>query len=172
VWDLIELANKHPRVNLLKPGCGVGGHCIAVDPWFLGADFPGETPLIRQARMTNDAKADWCVKKVAEERRRFFEENGREPRVACMGLAFKPDVDDLRGSPAAYIAGRLVSESPAEALVVEPNIETHPEFALTHHEEAYTKADIVVWLVRHKAFLQMPMDLYKTEIDFCGVRRP
>jgi UDP-N-acetyl-D-mannosaminuronic acid dehydrogenase len=172
VWELIDLANKHPRVNLLQPGCGVGGHCIAVDPWFLVADFPEETPLIKQARITNDAKADWCVKKVAEERHRFFEKNGREPLVACMGLAFKPDVDDLRGSPAAYIAGRLVSESQAEALVAEPNIENHPDFTLTHHEEAYTKADIVVWLVRHKAFLQMPQDAYKTEIDFCGVRKP
>jgi UDP-N-acetyl-D-mannosaminuronic acid dehydrogenase len=171
VWDLIELANKHPRVNLLKPGCGVGGHCIAVDPWFLVADFPAATPLIKQARITNDAKADWCLKKVAEERRRFFAENGREPKVACMGLAFKPDVDDLRGSPAAYIAAKLVSLSPADALVAEPNIAAHPDFALTPHDAAYAQADIVVWLVRHSPFLQTPLDLGKIELDFCGVRR-
>jgi UDP-N-acetyl-D-mannosaminuronic acid dehydrogenase len=171
VWDLIDLANKHPRVNLLQPGCGVGGHCIAVDPWFLVSDFPGEARLIKQARITNDDKADWCVKKVVEACLRFREEKDRPPVVACMGLAFKPDVDDLRESPAAYIAGRLAAEARAEALIVEPNLERHPDFTLTHHDEAYTRADIVVWLVRHKAFLRMPRDAHKTELDFCGLRK-
>jgi UDP-N-acetyl-D-mannosaminuronic acid dehydrogenase len=171
VWELIDLANKHPRVNLLQPGCGVGGHCIAVDPWFLVADFPAETRLIKQARLTNDYKADWCTGKVLEACSSFFEKNGKNPVVACMGLTFKPDVDDLRESPAAYITSRVVAESRVEVLVSEPNIESHPAFTLTPYKEAYTKADILVWLVRHKTFLQMPFDTRKTEIDFCGVRK-
>jgi UDP-N-acetyl-D-mannosaminuronic acid dehydrogenase len=171
VWELIDLANKHPRVDLLQPGCGVGGHCIAVDPWFLAAEFPEEARLIRQARITNDYKADWCAGKVLETCSRFFEKNGRNPAVACMGLAFKPDVDDLRESPARYITGRIIAASQVNVLVAEPNIESHPAFTLTPYEEAYKKADIVVWLVRHKVFLPMPPDADKIEIDFCGVRK-
>jgi UDP-N-acetyl-D-mannosaminuronic acid dehydrogenase len=142
-----------------------------VDPWFLVADFPEEARLIKQARITNDDKAKWCAKKVVEACLRFREEKGRKPVVACMGLAFKPDVDDLRESPAAYIAGRLLAEAPADVLVAEPNLGNHVDFTLTHYEDAYTQADIVVWLVRHRVFLQMPLDIYKTEIDFCGVRK-
>jgi UDP-N-acetyl-D-mannosaminuronic acid dehydrogenase len=171
VWELIDLANKHPRVNLLQPGCGVGGHCIAVDPWFLVADFPAEANLIKQARLTNDHKADWCAHKVLETCSQVREKSGRNPVVACMGLAFKPDVDDLRESPAQYIVDRIIAESWTEVLVTEPHIESHPAFKLTHYEEAYKKADIVVWLVRHKAFLQIPLDADKTELDFCGVRK-
>jgi UDP-N-acetyl-D-mannosaminuronic acid dehydrogenase len=171
VWELIDLANKHPRVNLLRPGCGVGGHCIAVDPWFLVTDFPAEAGLIRQARMTNDHKADWCAQKVLETCSRVRERSGRNPVVACMGLAFKPDVDDLRESPAHYIVDRIIAESRTEVLVTEPNIEDHPAFTLTRYEEAYTRADIVVWLVCHTAFVRMPLDTTKTELDFCGVRK-
>jgi UDP-N-acetyl-D-mannosaminuronic acid dehydrogenase len=171
VWELIDLANKHPRVNLLQPGSGVGGHCIAVDPWFLVADFPDETRLVKQARLTNDYKADWCANKILEACSQFSSKNGRNPVVACMGLAFKPDVDDLRESPAAYIAKRVAAESRAEIVVTEPNITNHTDFTLIPCEEAYAKADIVAWLVRHKAFLQMPLDANKTEIDFCGARK-
>jgi UDP-N-acetyl-D-mannosaminuronic acid dehydrogenase len=171
VWQLIDLANKHPRVDLLQPGCGVGGHCIAVDPWFLVADFPAEARLIRQARLTNDYKADWCANKVLEACARFFERKGRKPVVACMGLAFKPDVEDLRESPAMHIVKRIVAESHTEALVVEPNIEHHPAFDLARYEEAYGKADIVAWLVRHRAFLPLPPDSDKIELDFCGIRK-
>ncbi|MDR0719446.1 MAG: UDP-N-acetyl-D-mannosamine dehydrogenase [Treponema sp.] len=170
-WDLIDLANKHPRVNLLQPGCGVGGHCIAVDPWFLVADFPAETRLIKQARLTNDYKTDWCTDKVLNLCSQVFKKTGKKPVVACMGLTFKPDIDDLRESPAIFITKRIIAESDAEVLISEPNIENHPVFRLTPYEEAYKKADIVVWLVRHKAFLRMPSDTGKTEIDFCGVRR-
>jgi UDP-N-acetyl-D-mannosaminuronic acid dehydrogenase len=171
VWELIDLANKHPRVNLLQPGCGVGGHCIAVDPWFLVADFPAEAGLIKQARLTNDRKADWCAGKILETCLRVREQSGRDPVVACMGLAFKPDVDDLRESPAQYIVSRISEGFLAEVLVAEPNIESHPVFKLTRYEDAYKKADIVVWLVRHTAFLQMPPGADKIEIDFCGVRK-
>ncbi len=171
VWELIALANKHPRVNILQPGCGVGGHCIAVDPWFIVSDYPEQAQLIKRARETNDYKADWCTHKVLEACQRFVEENGREPIVACMGLAFKPDIDDLRESPAKYIASRIVSESRADVLIVEPNIASHPSFHLTDYNEAYAKADIIVWLVRHTSFVRLPRDAKKQELDFCGVRR-
>jgi UDP-N-acetyl-D-mannosaminuronic acid dehydrogenase len=133
-------------------------------------DFPAEARLIKQARLTNDYKAEWCAGKVLEACARFWEQNGRSPVVACMGLTFKPDVEDLRESPAMRIATRVLAESRAEALVAEPNIASHPAFALTQWEEAYARADIVAWLVRHKAFLGLP-DTGKTELDFCGVRK-
>ena len=172
VWELIELANKHPRVNILQPGCGVGGHCIAVDPWFIVSDYPEQAQLIKRARETNDYKADWCANKVLEACQRFVEKNEREPLVACMGLAFKPNIDDLRESPAKYIASRIVSESRADVLIVEPNVASHPSFHLTDYKEAYRKADIIVWLVRHTPFVELPCDEEKLELDFCGVRTP
>lgn len=171
VWELIELANKHPRVNILQPGCGVGGHCIAVDPWFIVSDYPEQAQLIKRARETNDYKADWCANKVLDTCRAFVEKNGREPVVACMGLAFKPDIDDLRESPAKYIVSRIITESRADVLIVEPNIASHPSFNLTDGNEAYAKADIIVWLVRHTPFLSIAKDADKIELDFCGIRK-
>ena len=171
VWELIELANKHPRVNILQPGCGVGGHCIAVDPWFIVSDYPEQAQLIKRARETNDYKADWCANKVLETCQKFVEQNEHEPVVACMGLAFKPNIDDLRESPAKYIASRIISESRADVLIIEPNISTHKSFHLTDYREAYEKADIIVWLVRHDVFLALPKEEGKIELDFCGVRR-
>ncbi len=171
VWELIHLANKHPRVNILQPGCGVGGHCIAVDPWFIVSDYPEQAQLIKRARETNDYKADWCANKVMEACLRFVEKNDREPVVACMGMAFKPDIDDLRESPAKYIASRIISESRATVLIVEPNIDRHSSFHLTDYREAYAQADIVVWLVRHTPFLSLAREEGKLELDFCGVRK-
>lgn len=172
VWELIDLANKHPRVNILQPGCGVGGHCIAVDPWFIVSDYPEQAQLIKRARETNDYKADWCANKVLESCQHFVEKYEREPIVACMGLAFKPNIDDLRESPAKYIASRIVSESRADVLIVEPNITSHPSFHITDYKEAYQKADIIVWLVRHAPFVELPRNEEKLELDFCGVRTP
>ena len=171
VWELIELANKHPRVHILQPGCGVGGHCIAVDPWFIVSDFTEQAQVIKRARETNDYKADWCTNKVLEACQQFIDKTGREPVVACMGLAFKPDIDDLRESPSKYITSRIIAEARAEVLVVEPNIEAHKSFRLTNYQEAYDKADIVVWLVRHKPFLSIPKAEGKIELDFCGIRK-
>ena len=171
VWELIDLANKHPRVNILQPGCGVGGHCIAVDPWFIVSDYPEQAQIIKRARETNDYKADWCANKVMEACQQFVEKNDLEPVVACMGLAFKPNIDDLRESPAKYIASRIVSESRAEVLIVEPNVASHASFHLTDYREAYKKADIVVWLVRHTPFVELPREEGKLELDFCGVRK-
>ncbi|WP_158838695.1 UDP-N-acetyl-D-mannosamine dehydrogenase [Polaribacter sp. L3A8] len=171
VWELISLANKHPRVNILQPGCGVGGHCIAVDPWFIVSEFPEQAQIIKRVRETNDYKADWCANKAVEACQNFANKTGRDPVVACMGLAFKPNIDDLRESPAKYIAARIISEARAEVLVVEPNIESHNSFNLTPYKEAYEKADIIVWLVSHKEFLNMPVTENKIELDFCGVRK-
>lgn len=171
VWDLINLANRHPRVNILQPGCGVGGHCIAVDPWFIVSDFPEQAQIIKRARETNDYKADWCTSRVLESCEGFVHTSSREPVIACMGLAFKPDIDDLRESPAKYIASRIVAEAGADVLVAEPNIQVHKTFNLTPYQDAYKKADIVVWLVRHKEFITMPADKDKIELDFCGVRK-
>jgi UDP-N-acetyl-D-mannosaminuronic acid dehydrogenase len=171
VWQLIELANKHPRVNILQPGSGVGGHCIAVDPWFIVSDFPEQAQIIKRARETNDYKADWCANKILKAYNEFVVKNDKEPTVACMGLAFKPDIDDLRESPAKYITSRVISEVNTEVLVVEPNIGKHETFNLTNYREAYDKADIIVWLVSHKEFIDMPENKEKIELDFCGIRK-
>mgnify|MGYP001156508515 CR=1 FL=1 len=171
VWELIDLANKHPRVNILQPGCGVGGHCIAVDPWFIVSDYPEQAQIIKRARETNDYKADWCANQVIDNAASFSMKKNREPIIACMGLAFKPNIDDLRESPAKYITSRIISELSAEVLVVEPNIRTHKSFNITNYIEAYDKADIVVWLVRHKEFLTLQKNKNKIELDFCGIRK-
>lgn len=170
VWKLIELANKHPRVKILQPGCGVGGHCIAVDPYFITADFPEESKLIAQARETNNGKAEWCTGQILAQILKFEKENGRKPQVALMGLAFKPNIDDLRESPAMEIAQGVTDAVKSQYLmVVEPNIKQHPRFALTDYNEAYQKADIVVFLVNHREFAALN---YRTDVkvlDFCGV---
>lgn len=171
VWELIALANKHPRVHILQPGAGVGGHCIAVDPWFIVSDFPEQAQIIKRSRETNDYKADWCANRVIEVSRQFEIEKGKVPVIACMGLAFKPNIDDLRESPAMYITSRILSESNADILVVEPNIVKHKTFNLTDYAEAYQKADIVVWLVAHTPFFAIEKDTSKIELDFCGVRK-
>lgn len=171
VWNLIELANKHPRVNILQPGCGVGGHCIAVDPWFIVSDFPEQAQIIKRARETNDYKADWCANLIIKRCQEYTNKTNHEPVVACMGLAFKPNIDDLRESPAVYITSRIISEARADVFVVEPNISSHKSFNLTNYKEAYEKVDIVVWLVKHKEFVTMPVIKDKIELDFCGVRK-
>jgi UDP-N-acetyl-D-mannosaminuronic acid dehydrogenase len=142
-----------------------------VDPWFIVSDFPEQAQIIKRARETNDYKADWCADRVLEACRQFSHTTDKEPVIACMGLAFKPDIDDLRESPAKYITSRIISEANAEVLVVEPNIKSHKTFNLVSYQEAYVKADIVVWLVRHKEFINMTIDDSKTELDFCGIRK-
>lgn len=146
VWELIELANKHPRVNILQPGAGVGGHCIAVDPYFITADFPYESQLISKAREINNYKSFWCAEKVHNAILRFELEHHRKPIVAMMGLAFKPNIDDLRESPAKCITTKVMQAcNNADILVVEPNVKEHKVFKLTDYKEAYEKADIVVF---------------------------
>lgn len=170
VWDLINLANKHPRVNILQPGCGVGGHCIAVDPYFITADFPAESKIIAAAREINNYKAFWCAEKVKNAMLEFELKNHRKPTVAMMGLAFKPDIDDLRESPAKQIVSKVMQScNNADILVVEPNVKSHNVFKLTDYNEAYNKADIVVFLTAHKPFKTLPWNDEKVILDFCGI---
>jgi UDP-N-acetyl-D-mannosaminuronic acid dehydrogenase len=170
VWDLINLANKHPRVNILHPGCGVGGHCIAVDPYFITAAYPKEARIIAQAREINNYKAQWCAEKVKNAMLGFELENHRKPVVAMMGLAFKPNIDDLRESPAKRITTEVMqSKNNADFLVVEPNIKEHNVFKLTPYEEAYEKADIVVFLTAHDEFKLLDWRDDKVILDFCGI---
>lgn len=170
VWDLINLANKHPRVNILLPGCGVGGHCIAVDPYFITADFPAESKLISAAREINNYKAFWCAEKVKNAMLEFELKHHRKPTVAMMGLAFKPDIDDLRESPAKQIVSKVMQScNNADILVVEPNVKSHNVFKLTDYKEAYEKADIIVFLTAHKPFKTLPWSDDKVILDFCGI---
>lgn len=171
VWELIELANKHPRVNILQPGCGVGGHCIAVDPYFITAAFPEEARMIATAREVNNGKADWCATKVENTILRFRLDNHRKPVVALMGLAFKPNIDDLRESPSMQIVRTITGKAAddAELLVVEPNIHEHKDFRLTDYREAYERADIVVFLTAHTPFRSLEWSDEKVILDFCGI---
>ena len=169
VWELIELANKHPRVTILQPGCGVGGHCIAVDPYFITSDFPMESKIISAAREINNYKSFWCAEKIQNEMLRFELEHHRKPWVALMGLAFKPNIDDLRESPAKSIVNKVMQGSNnAQILIVEPNVREHNVFKLTGYKEAYEKADIVAFLVNHREFGQLDYRDDVKVMDFCG----
>ena len=170
VWELIALANRHPRVNILQPGCGVGGHCIAVDPYFITAMFPEESKIIAAAREINNYKSRWATERVKNAMLRFELDRKRRPVVAMMGLAFKPDIDDLRESPAKRIAMDVMQScNNADILVVEPNIAQHNVFKLTDYREAYEKADIVVFLTGHTSFRELPWRDDKVILDFCGI---
>jgi UDP-N-acetyl-D-mannosaminuronic acid dehydrogenase len=169
VWELIRLANKHPRVDILQPGCGVGGHCIAVDPYFLTADFPMESQLIGKARQINNYKSFWCAEKIRSSMLEFELKNGVKPKVALMGLAFKPNINDLRESPAKYIAQKVMQSGQNGIMVVEPNIREHSIFRLTGYQVAYDKADIIAFLVNHKEFKNLEFRNDKIILDFAGV---
>ncbi|MGK7893435.1 MAG: UDP-N-acetyl-D-mannosamine dehydrogenase [Xenococcus sp. (in: cyanobacteria)] len=154
VWELIKLANRHPRVNILQPGPGVGGHCVAVDPWFIVDSAPEEARLIRMAREVNDSKPDFVVAKVKEAAARF-----KEPKIACLGLSYKADIDDLRESPAIAIVEKLLSQQIGNIWVVEPYLDNLPSHLLelesikmVNFKEAISEADIIVPLVAHRAF--------------------
>ena len=157
VWEAIGLANRHPRVNVLNPGPGVGGHCIAIDPWFLISRLPEQTPLMRTARNVNDGRPEEVLKKVQQQIKRF-----REPIVACLGLTYKPDVDDLRESPAVKITQSLANDGQIKILVVEPHIKELPASLAevdtlwkVELNEALDRADIIVLLVAHKVFTKI-----------------
>lgn len=170
VWDLIRLANKHPRVNILQPGCGVGGHCIAVDPYFIVSEFPLESRIIGKAREVNNHKAFWCAEKVRDARKEFKLKYNSEPKIALMGMAFKPNIDDLRESPAKYIVQRILQDAnDEEYFVVEPNITEHVLFKLTDYRDAIENADIIVLLVAHDEFKTLNLSQDKVVLDFCGV---
>lgn len=150
VWELISLANRHPRVKVLNPGPGVGGHCIAVDPWFIVSRAGDAARLIRTAREVNDSKPEWVINKVKEKAQKF-----KRPIIACLGLAFKADVDDLRESPALGIVEALKQADIGDLVVCEPNLSQHKEFDLQPMHQAIKIADIVLILVDHKPFKQL-----------------
>lgn len=171
-WELIRLANKHPRVTILQPGSGVGGHCIAVDPYFITSEFPMESQIIGKAREINNYKAFWCAEKIRNAIRDFEVKEGKAPSVALMGLAFKPNIDDLRQSPAVYIAQKVLQEAGEEDyFIVEPNIHEHAYYKITNMGEAVEKADIVAFLVAHNEFKTLNVPAGKVVLDFCGVTK-
>ena len=150
IWELIALANRHPRVNILQPGPGVGGHCIAVDPWFIIAKSPDIARLMRTAREVNDTKPEWVIDKVKRKAEKF-----KRPVIACLGLSFKADVDDLRESPALDIVLSLKKQDVGDLIICEPNLSAHSEFELVSLSQAITDADIVLLLVDHKPFKRL-----------------
>jgi UDP-N-acetyl-D-mannosaminuronic acid dehydrogenase len=173
VWQLIQLANRHPRVNILQPGAGVGGHCIAVDPWFIVARDPENARLIRSAREVNNSKTVWAIDQIKIAAADATARTGRKPVIACLGLAFKPDIDDLRESPAVSIADALLTQG-YDIVAVEPNIETHPRFSLVSLNEAIAKADVIAVLVKHREFGEARVSQALSEVhalDFCGALR-
>ena len=169
IWELIHLANKHPRVNILQPGTGVGGHCIAVDPWFIVSEFKKESVIIRNAREINNYKTQWVIEKIKSTALEFELANNRKPTIALMGLAFKPDIDDLRESPALLVAETLLLDNKYNLLLVEPNLEENKKYDLTDFTETNGKADIVAYLVAHKDFKGFITECI--ELDFCGVKK-
>lgn len=169
VWELIKLANRHPRVNILQPGCGVGGHCIAVDPWFIVSSSPEDANIIRMAREINDKKPKWVVEKVKEIVANKLIENPTLTTegivIACLGLAFKPDIDDLRESPALMITKEIIENHPGKVIIVEPNITKLPQDLQSKSElyelvPALAESDIVVLLVDHKGFKNLDKSIY------------
>jgi UDP-N-acetyl-D-mannosaminuronic acid dehydrogenase len=169
VWELISLANRHPRINILKPGSGVGGHCIAIDPWFIVAQGKEDARIIRTAREINNRKPRWVIEKVEQSIREYKQKNKKEPIVACMGIAFKPDIDDLRESPSLFIAQEMINKG-LNVLIAEPNVKKHPSIVITEYNEAIAKSDIIVFLVAHKQFKGLNIPADKVIIDICGVR--
>ncbi|WP_147200277.1 UDP-N-acetyl-D-mannosamine dehydrogenase [Pantoea sp. CCBC3-3-1] len=181
VWELISLANRHPRVNILQPGPGVGGHCIAVDPWFIVAQNPVQARLIRTAREVNDGKPHWVLEQVKNKLAECLvasDKRASELKIACFGLAFKPNIDDLRESPAMEVAGMIADWHQGETLLVEPNIHQLPKAlsgraTLVELETALEQADVLVMLVDHQQFKTVDTARFKSRwlVDTKGVWR-
>lgn len=168
VWDVIELSNKHPRVKILQPGPGVGGHCIAVDPWFIVDAAPEESRLIRMAREVNDSKPHAVVDKIKKRAEKF-----KSPVIGCLGLAYKNDVDDLRESPALDITRELINQKVGTVLACEPYVKEFTEFPLFPLDKVLAESDIIVLLVNHRQFYDIDRELLKEKIviDTRGIWR-
>ena len=169
VWNLIELANKHPRVNILQPSTGVGGHCIAVDPWFIVSQNKEEAKLIQTAREINNYKTKWVIDKIKSDVD-SYSKDGVKPKIACLGLSFKPNIDDLRESKALEVAETLLAEG-YEVIAVEPNIKSYKNLKILNIFDAIDQADLICLLVKHREFLEpeVKKKLMKFEmLDFCG----
>jgi UDP-N-acetyl-D-mannosaminuronic acid dehydrogenase len=171
VWELIGLANRHPRVNVLSPGTGVGGHCIAVDPWFIVSRNPEDAKLIKTARDVNDEKPELVVQKIASVAKERSKILGRPARIGCLGLSFKPDIDDLRESPALQVTRRLMNLD-YEVAAAEPNVESVEGINLVDANTVLSTADVIAVLVAHKQFKNEPMKRKLQafgSLDFCGL---
>lgn len=172
-YELIELANKHPRISILSPGCGVGGHCIAVDPWFLISQYESST-LIEKSRETNLYKTQWCIDKIKLECKAFELQNFKKPNLSIMGLTYKPNIDDIRESPAFEIAQTLKENNSdyQNIYLIDPNLENTIDLKLCQEEELFLNADIIVFLVKHESFKIFSKKLNnKQVIDFCGIHQ-
>lgn len=170
VWNVVELANKHPRVNILQPGVGVGGHCIAVDPWFIIDKDKKNSRLIHTAVNLNIKKTDWVIEKIKKFAKNFNFHSSFKPKIACLGLAYKPNIDDLRESPALKVADSLLSQG-YNVCAVEPNIKKHKKHTLLSLQAAINYADIIVILVKHQVFLEPTIQKKLRDLkalDFCG----
>ena len=170
VWELIQFANRHPRVNILQPGAGVGGHCIAVDPWFIVARDEENARLIRTAREVNNYKTEWVIDKIKLAAANVNAKTGRKPKVACLGLAFKPNIDDLRESPALEVAYALAAQG-HDVVAVEPNISSHDDFVLLDVGRAISNCEVITVLVKHREFLRSDVRerlMQAGALDFCG----
>ena len=170
VRDLTALANKHPRVSILEAGIGVGGHCISVDPWFIASEFPEMTQLIQTARKVNLGKTSWVISQITQSSEMLAEQLGRKPKVALFGLAYKPNVADLRESPAVKIAYEL-HHSGHSVICVEPHAQSLDDLTLSSAEEACQTADLCVMLVKHDQFhvLEEKLQPFHIKLDFCGL---
>lgn len=165
IWELIKLANHHPRVTILQPGTGVGGHCISVDPWFIVCQDPENSRIIKTAREINDSKPEWVINKI-----KAAADSISTKKVACLGLAFKPDIDDLRESPAVRVVDSLLEQG-YDVFCVEPNINDYKKYNLIDIKKAIAEFDVIALLVKHKEFTSK-MTLIELEskgaLDFCG----
>jgi len=169
VWELIALANRHPRVNILKPGPGVGGHCLAVDPWFIVSAAPNTAKLIKTAREVNEYKPHWVVEKIIQSSNRL-----KNPVIGCLGLAYKPNIDDTRESPALEVTKELIARLPeAEVIICEPHLNQLQGFDLVSLETLLKKADIIVGLVSHIQFRTISRSRLQGKMifDTCGMFR-
>ena len=165
--NLIKLANHHPRVNILNPGCGVGGHCIAVDPWFIASKSPDISDLIQTARKVNNHKPKWVFKQIIKKAKEIKKEIEYNPKIGCLGLTFKPDVDDIRQSPAKEIIENLI-DSEFEVFVCEPNIKNY-KFKLYSIDEVIESCELIVFLVAHKEFREININEINY-LDYCGIK--
>ena len=163
------MANYHPRVNILNPGAGVGGHCIAVDPWFIVSQFPDDSKLIKTARLVNNYKTDWIIQKIKEKCDSIISTKNELLKVGCMGITFKPNVNDLRESPALKITLALSKIKNIKIYVCDPNINNHKEFKIHSIEKTIANCDLFVFLVAHKEFRNIDLDNLDI-LDFCNIK--
>ena len=164
--ELISIANCHPRVNILNPGPGVGGHCIAVDPWFIVSSSPDKSTLIKTARYVNNRKTEWVIEKIKESAEKFTYQNKRAPLIGCFGITFKPDIDDIRESPAIRVIKKLILDD-YKIVCCDPNISFAKNINLNSSKYLIDNCDIFVLLVAHKEFKSLKLPCKKT-LDFCN----